>query len=186
MIPGAVNGNWTLNVVDAGVGDTGSFKGWTLNISYIVPDNLIIGTANPETLSGATGDDHIIALAGDDTLLGKEGNDILSGNSGKDTYVFDTALNATTNVDTITGFSHNNDTIQLDDAIFTTLKPGGLKGKNFVIDDKAHTKKQFIIYDDNTGALSFDADGKKKASVPIAFAQLDDNLHLKADDFFVV
>ena len=100
--------------------------------------------------------------------------------------MFDTALNATTNLDEIRGFSHNQDTIHLDDAIFTGLTPGVLKNKNFTIDDKATTKKHFIIYDDNTGLVFFDADGKKKGSAPIAFAQLEDHLGLQANDFFVI
>ena len=49
LIPGAINGNWTLKVVDDAGGDTGSLTSWTLTITY---DDTIIGTAAGETLTG--------------------------------------------------------------------------------------------------------------------------------------
>jgi len=172
-----------LKVVDDQANDTGSLTSWTLTITY---DDTIIGTAAGETLTGTATGETIRGLAGNDTLLGKEGNDILIGNRDADVYVFDTALNATTNLDEVVGFSRNQDTMHLDDAIFTGLALGALKKKNFTIDDKATSKKHFIIYDDNSGLVYFDADGKKGGSQQIAFAQLEDNLNLTHKDFFVI
>ena len=186
LIPGIVNGGWSLKIADDSFLDAGTLTGWTLNISYVVPNNLIIGTDNPEALTGGNADDHIIALAGDDTLAGKSGNDILTGNCGRDSYVFDTALNGATNVDTITGFSPKNDFILLDDAIFAKLIPGGLKGKFFNIGNKAEDKNDYVNYNTKTGDVSYDADGRKKAIAPVVFAHLDDELKVKADDFLVI
>jgi serralysin len=55
-----------------------------------------------------------------DVLRGFTGKDTLTGGAGADAFVFDTALNSSTNVDNITDFS-SGDTIHLDDAIFTNV-----------------------------------------------------------------
>ena len=47
--------------------------------------NVIIGTANGETLRGTPGSDVIIGLGGNDTLIGRGGNDCIRGGSGADT-----------------------------------------------------------------------------------------------------
>ena len=52
----------------------------------------LIGTQDADVVSGG---------AGDDTLAGNLGNDTLNGGAGKDIFVFDTALNAKTNLDQI-------------------------------------------------------------------------------------
>ena len=58
---------------------------------------------------------------GNDSLFGGLGNDILTGGIGNDTFIFNTALNATSNRDTITDFSHSDDTIQLSKSIMSKL-----------------------------------------------------------------
>ena len=57
--------------------------------------------------------------AGANVLNGGGGNDTLTGNGGNDIFVFNTALSAATNVDIITDFAVANDTIRLENAIFT-------------------------------------------------------------------
>jgi len=46
----------------------------------------IIGTDDPETLDGSSGDDDIFGLGGDDILNGLGGNDLLDGGSGNDQH----------------------------------------------------------------------------------------------------
>jgi Ca2+-binding RTX toxin-like protein len=74
-----------------------------------------IGGSGHDTLTGDGLANQLNGGAGNDTLNGKENNDILTGGAGADTHVFDTALNAATNVDHITDFA-GIDTIQLDDS----------------------------------------------------------------------
>jgi Ca2+-binding RTX toxin-like protein len=120
-------------------------------------------------------------------INGKGGNDTLTGGLGVDRFVFDTALNAASNVDRITDFSVKDDTIQLDDAIFATLgAPGTLAASLFRntasgpvdADDR-------IVYDAATGALSYDADASG-ASAAILFATLSAGLALTNRDFVII
>ena len=123
---------------------------------------------------------------GDDTLRGGLGNDRLKGGADGDSFVFSTKLSEKKNVDKIADFSHKDDTILLDNAIFKKLKDEGeLKGKFFEIGN-ADDKNDYVLYNKETGALSYDRDGSKNKFKPVDFAQLDDHLKLKADDFLIV
>ena len=62
----------------------------------------------------------LIGNSGNNILNGGSGSDTLNGLGGNDSFVFDTALGST-NVDTITDFNVVNDTIRLENAIFTTI-----------------------------------------------------------------
>jgi Ca2+-binding RTX toxin-like protein len=179
--------------------------------SYVVfgikPDTAVtrIGTDAGQTLAGGDFKDDLSGLGGndalwgngkkdsldggdgDDTLRGGLGNDILTGGADADSFVFNTKLNEEKNVDKVADFSHKHDTIVLDNAIFKKLKDEGqLKGKFFEIGNKADDKKDFVIYDKGNGVLSYDADGSQSKIKPVEFAQLDDHLKLKADDFLIV
>lgn len=48
----------------------------------VVPGNLIIGSAESETITGTNLDDRLFGSEGDDTLIGGAGNDILRGGKG--------------------------------------------------------------------------------------------------------
>lgn len=83
---------------------------------------------------GGDGNDTLVGGSGTDDLYGGLGNDRLTGgNSEADRFYFDTALNATTNLDTITDFKAGGfaDTIRLSSAIFTGLSTGTLAGTDF-------------------------------------------------------
>ncbi|MEF8754916.1 MAG: hypothetical protein V5B60_13440 [Accumulibacter sp.] len=85
-----------------------------------------------DTISAAGGDDLPDGGAGSDTLLGGLGNDTLTGSSGADIFRFDTLPHSATNRDTISDFSVLDDTIELDNAIFTSLlSPGTLAAGSF-------------------------------------------------------
>ncbi len=113
---------------------------------------------------------------------GARGNDTLIGAGGADTFVFDTVL-ALNNIDEITDFAHGTDRIELDDAIFTALTAGTLSAAAFTT-GVATTAAHRILYDADTGALSYDADGSG-AGAAIQFATLQAHLTITNMDFLV-
>jgi serralysin len=128
--------------------------------------------------------------AGNNVLNGKAGNDVLTGSGGNDFFLFNTALNAATNVDIISDFSVAADTVRLDDAIFAALAPGMLPAGAFHIGAAAADASDRIIYNSATGALFYDADGAggdgSGGTAAIRFATLDPGLALTNADFIVV
>jgi Ca2+-binding RTX toxin-like protein len=145
--------------------------------------NIIIGNAGDNELLSFAGNDTLTGNAGNDTLTGGDGNDILNGGIGQDTYVFDFALNALTNKDTIQGFSHADDTIQLNQAVFGSLTAGILNGDNYRVGTAALDADDFII--NNAGNLYYDADGNG-AGAAIQFATLTGTVGIVGFDDFVV
>ncbi len=145
----------------------------------------VSGSAGNEVLVGGRYNDQLKGGAGDDVLSGGLGRDYLTGGTGRDTFVFDTKLGKS-NVDKILDFNVKYDTIALDNAIFTKLgKPGKLNKAFFEIGSKAGDKNDYVIYDNKTGKLSYDADGSGKAK-QVEIAQLDKNLKLTYHDFLVI
>jgi serralysin len=138
--------------------------------------NVITGNAGINTLNGGSNND---------TLNGGLGNDTLIGGSGSDKFLFNSALNATTNLDTITDFNVAADTIQLDDAIFTGLAVGTLTAAAFFIGAAAHDSSDRIVYNSTTGALIFDSNGNASGGA-IQFATLTAGLALTNADFVVI
>ncbi|WP_243372899.1 cadherin domain-containing protein [Microvirga solisilvae] len=149
-------------------------------------NNMLNGAAGNDTLMSGVGNDVIYGGTGNDFIYGGAGNDVLYGQAGKDVFVFNTALNARSNVDTIKDFSVKDDTIYLENAIFKKLtKTGKLSKDFFTIGPKAKDSKDYIVYNDKTGALSYDADGSGKGGA-IKFAQLPTKLKMTYLDFFVI
>ncbi|WP_438748331.1 M10 family metallopeptidase [Pararhizobium sp. O133] len=152
----------------------------------------IMTTNGSAGLSGIdlTGNEFVQAItgnAGNNILNGKGGSDTLKGLGGKDTFVFNTALGPN-NVDKILDFNVTDDTIKLENAIFTTLTTVGtlaatLFKDNFLAPRDADDK---IIYNSNTGSLFYDADGLGSASTAVKFASLATGLSLTASDFIVI
>ncbi len=140
--------------------------------------NVITGNSGKNTLSGRDGDD---------TLNGGLGLDKLLGGAGKDSFFFNTALSSG-NIDTITDFSVADDTIRLENAIFTALsKTGALAAPAFAsnLTGLAGDASDRIVYEKDTGKLFYDADGSGSAA-GIQFALLSKNLVLTEADFIVV
>ena len=149
------------------------------------------GEAGHDTIFGAAGNDRLYGGLGDDRIHGGTGNDRLSGEGGRDIFVFDTRPNKRTNVDRIDDFNVRDDSIWLENKIFTKLGSGTLsKPKKFTSDmfvkaTKAQDAEDRIVYDRKTGALYYDQDGSgSKAQVKIAM--LNKNLALTHNDFFVI
>lgn len=149
-------------------------------------------------LTGNAVGNTLIGNAGANVQRGLQGNDTLTGGAGADAFTFDTALNKTRNVDTITDFSHADDTIRLENAVFTKLgAPGVLKAgalanwnamdqaddrilyRHVDTGDKDTKKDTILLYYDATGGSTADA---------VLFARLTNQatVTLKAGDFLIV
>jgi serralysin len=119
-------------------------------------------------------------------LKGGIGNDTLTGGADADAFLFNTALNALTNVDDITDFEVGIDQIVLENTVFTKLTATGtLPDDFFHVGAGAADLNDFIIYDDTTGALYYDSNGSA-AGQKVQFAHLDPGLSLSHTDLFVV
>ena len=144
------------------------------------------GSSGADWMDGWSGADRLDGGNGNDTLDGGDGNDILTGGLGNDRFVFDTALNATGNVDQITDYTVVADTILLDNVVFSKLTvTGTLAAGAFYIGAAAHDADDRILYNTATGYLSYDADGTGAASA-VKFARLATNLALTNAEFLVV
>lgn len=144
----------------------------------------ITGDNDDDHLRGTSGSDLIDGKGGDDTIWAENGSDVLSGGSGEDIFIFDTKP-GNTNVDTILDFSREDDTIRLNDSVFTVLEEGTLSTSNFVIGDVAKDSNDYIIYNDKTGALSYDADGVGEAAA-VQFGVIDNLAKFAASHFIVM
>jgi serralysin len=147
-------------------------------------DDTISGGADNDFVYGDAGDDKVYGDAGDDWVYGGEGTDTLTGGTGTDTFVFNSQLNWFTNVDTITDFDPATETIELSSSVFTELDWGALDADAFHIGSVAADAEDRIMYDPETGSLSYDADGAGGAWSS-RFAYVDENLPLTASDFLV-
>ena len=148
-------------------------------------DDRINGGAGDDRLFGGTGDDSLRGGFGADRLTGGQGDDILKGGPGGDFFVFASPLNRQTNVDRAKDFSPADDTIILDNKVFTELTPGVLAA-NFFSLDPPDDSDDFIIYNATTGRLIYDRNGSDPGGNPIAFAVLQPGLQLTSADFLVV
>ncbi|MFI0845977.1 Ig-like domain-containing protein [Mesorhizobium sp. IMUNJ 23232] len=147
----------------------------------------LTGSAFADTLTGNNGANVINGGNGADLINGGLGNDTLTGGAGTDTYFFNSALNSSTNVDTITDFSVADDTFRLENTgVFTALTATGtLAATAFVVGSAAADALDRIIYNSSTGIVSYDSDGTG-ANAAIAFAKVTPLTALTNLDFFVV
>jgi serralysin len=163
---------------------TGGFYADTLTGNGI--SNTLNGSYGNDKLFGGAGNDTLLGGYDNDVLAGGTGNDILTGDVGNDRFRFDTALNAVNNVDQITDFTVSDDTIQIDDDVFTAAGPvGTLAGDAFFIGTAAGDANDRIIYDSTTGNLYYDSDGTG-AAAQILFAHVSAGLALTNADFQVI
>ncbi|RYC17505.1 flagellar biosynthesis protein FlgM [Ciceribacter ferrooxidans] len=150
--------------------------------------NILNGNGGNNMLNGVGGNDTINGGVGTDRLYGGLGNDKLTGGVGADAFVFNTTLNSSTNVDTITDFSVADDTVWLENAVFKSLtKTGALASSAFYASAAglAHDSNDRIIYETDTGNLYYDSNGSA-AGGRIMFAHLKAGLALTYQDFLVV
>ena len=169
------------------------------SISGLAGNDLLVGGAGNDILNGGNGNDafggsigndKLAGGAGNDTLDGGPGNDSLNGGTGRDIFLFNAPLGASS-VDTIAGFVHADDTIRLDDDIFTALG----QAANTVL-TAAHYKENAtgvatdssdrIIYNTTNGSVFYDRDGNGPTAA-VKFAVIAGGPdEVDQTDFFVV
>ena len=147
---------------------------------------------NSLLLSGNDGNNALVGTAFADRLQGRLGNDSLTGGAGADSFLFDTALNGTSNLDRITDFQPGVDKIHLKSTLFrgtgatgsplaaTAFRAGAGLSAGLLATDR-------ILLNTSTGLLSYDADGSGKTGA-VAFAQLPAGLAspVTAADFLII
>ncbi|WP_280926176.1 calcium-binding protein [Caldimonas mangrovi] len=134
------------NLVLQGSAATGIGNASANSITGNAGNNTLWGLDGNDTLSGSSGNDTLLGGNGNDALNGGSGNDTLNGGAGNDTLAGNTGLDFLTggteqdrfvfrdrgvaNADTITDFSHADDTIVLsnllDSGLAGALNPGVL------------------------------------------------------------
>jgi serralysin len=151
---------------------------------FLLIENLTGGTAG-DILIGNGGANVLDGGGGADLIGGGLGNDTFIGGSGSDHFLFGTAPDAATNVKTVTDFTPADDTIRLENAVFTLLAAGILAPGALHVGAAASDADDFIVFNDVTGALLYDADGNGGGAA-VQFAQLTPGLALTNLDFLVV
>jgi beta-glucanase (GH16 family) len=149
-------------------------------------NNVISGNAAANVLRGAAGNDTLKGMGANDTLYGGAGIDRLVGGAGRDKFVFNSPLTSA-NADVIGDFSHKDDTIQIENAIFKGMGSGLLKSKYFHAGTAAHDADDHIVYDKATGALYYDRDGTGPHA-QVLFATITNHAHagLAYNDFVLI
>jgi len=161
-------------------------------------DNVITSRLEGGTVNGLGGDDELLGQAGKDKLNGGDGRDRLNGGEGKDklrggsdkdTFVFDFPLQpkkaAKKHKDKVLDFSHKADTVELDGDVFTKLKSGKLKKKDFDTGtDKASKDGHKLYWHEKSGKLYYDTNGNKKGG-DVEIAKFNKDADLAANDFLI-
>ncbi|WP_262027944.1 cadherin domain-containing protein [Microvirga sp. Mcv34] len=167
-----------------------SVKEFTIQVSDWIGET-VTGTSGHEILVGGSGNDVFFGGVGNDTLNGGVGNDTLSGGAGNDIFVFDVKPHKKTNYDTIKDYNVRQDSIYLDNAIFTKLGPGSaslpkmLKAKHFKLSTQKQDKDDYVIYNKEAGVLYYDGNGSA-AGGRTEIAKFSNKPILKASEFFVI
>jgi Ca2+-binding RTX toxin-like protein len=174
----------TAEAAGGGTDTVRSSVTWTLaaNVERLE----LLGTANLSGTGNALSNT-LVGNSGSNVLNGGAGNDYMAGGAGNDTFFFNTALGAS-NIDTITDYNVVQDTIRLENGIFTALVgTGTLTAAQFVknASGTATDANDRIIYETDTGKLFYDSNGSA-AGGQVQFAKLAAGLALTASDFFIV
>ncbi len=154
-------------------------------------DNRMVGSKYDDNLKGARGNDVLDGGGGNDLLTGGAGKDVLKGGSGADIFGFG-HLDA---VDRICDFnSKAGDKIALaTEVTFDKLEKAAprtefisaLAASNFIVGKSAQDADDRIVYDKETGALFYDADGNG-AGAAVQFASLKAGTALSVSDFYLL
>ena len=147
--------------------------------------NELRGMGNRDLLSGLDGRDTLNGGTYSDTLAGGRYSDVLTGGSDAEAAFVFAGPGTLASFDTITDFQVNFDEIWLSAATFRKLgAPGALAAERFALGTATEADDR-IIYDAATGALFYDADGKR-VGLAVQFAQLATGLALTELDFVLI
>ena len=143
-------------------------------------ENLVLIGGNPVNGTGNNLANSIVGNAAANLLNGGLGNDVLTGGLGNDIFRLTTLTN-----DRITDFSVPNDTIQLENAVFTQLTTiGVLSAIHFKV-GAATDADDHVLYNSATGSLVYDSNGNA-AGGATQIAVLGIGLALTNADFLVI
>ncbi|WP_413171071.1 calcium-binding protein [Anabaena azotica] len=116
-------------------------QGFAFSLAMMGYDNIIIGTANNDTLNSINGQDcYLIGNAGDDTINASSGNDIIYGAEGNDT------IDAGNGNDTIEGGAGN-------DALYSGSYYDSNNGNDIYLFNKGFGQDTISDYDSTTGNI---------------------------------
>lgn len=186
--------SWTLalNVENLTLAGSSAIDGTGNTLDNVLTgnsaNNLLSGLDGNDTLTGGLGNDSLQGGIGNDRLVGGAGNDLLNGGAGTDTFVFDTAPNAATNLDTVQDFTSGTDKLSFSRAVFTAFSSTGAISTDAFWSgagvNAAHDATDRFIYNTTTGALWYDADGTG-ATAAVQVAVLTGAPALAFTDFLI-
>lgn len=181
-------GDTIIENFDAGTDKISSSVTYTLPLNV---ENLVLtgtavinGTGNnlSNSLTGNSANNQLNGSDGNDILNGGLGTNTLTGGVGNDIFRFTTLGH----VDTVTDFNVANDTIELENSVFTALNTlGVLAPDQFRIGAQATDANDFIIYNSTTGVLIYDANGNG-AGGAVQVAKIGSGLALTNADIVVI
>jgi Ca2+-binding RTX toxin-like protein len=198
MIGGTGNDNYVVDNIGDVVTELlnqGTSDSVSASISYTLTANVerltLTGTGNLNGTGNALANS-MTGNSGNNRIDGGLGNDALTGGAGADQFVFSTAPNGSTNVDTVSDFTIGQDQIVLTGSVFAHLNQTNsvLNAADFHSGTGASlaatNANQHILYDTANGKLYYDADGSG-AGTMVQFATLNGvGLNaLGASSFFV-
>lgn len=182
-----ISGQNSVEIRDSGITSainvTGSVNGDTLSGSAF--NDTLKGGDGGDSLFGSDGRDSLDGGAANDRLTGGLGNDTMTGGTGADSFVFDSQIGPTPNIDRIVDFAVGVDTIEIhQEFYFPGLTPGELEATQFAVGAATGAGPQ-IVYNATTGALFYDSNGSG-AGGATQFAVLTGAPSLTNQDFLIV
>jgi len=164
----------------------------TVKIAGIGEDTLrnienVAGGSGADVLRGDNLANRLSGGDGNDILAGRGGSDTLVGGAGDDRFDFDSAL-LSAGIDRIADFNPADDTIRLENAVFTSLSSlGRLTATQFRSNTTglAQDSNDFLIYETDTGKLFYDSNGNAGGGAS-QIAVLEKGLMLTNADFVVI
>ena len=138
-------------------------------------DDVLRAGIGDDLLQGGDGRDRLLGARGNDRLIGGHGNDTLVGGAGADEFLFQTLNQGR---DRILDFEVNEDTLLLKRVGFESyFIDGQLSESQFVVGSQALDEGDRLIYNDQTGLLTFDSNGSQ-AGGEFELAELTSGLNL--------
>lgn len=163
----------------------GSSKG-TVTIGPNVVIEAARGGNGNDTLTGNTSYNSLNGAAGNDFLQGLGGNDTLTGGPGNDIFFFNTTPNSLTNRDIVADYNVAQDTIRLENAIFSRLPVSAhLNPGYFRAAAHAADSSDMVLYNRLTGNLVYDPNGNGPGG-EVLVAIFSNKPVLTASEFTVV